>query len=509
MRKLLQLLNVYKYQLVTFTVLLIFIVFISLQYQQQVFWIRFVDEEDNLALGSYILKGEHLYTNLFSHHQPLGYYISAIVQWITHPNTMFLLIKRHREFIILWSAIWMIILTYRFRWPVVPGIMIYELSKWFLFGNLFLSESIVVYPIMYIASALLLAKQYKNIELIFIGFLTILIQLLLAPAWPYLFVSTIFLFIRTKNKSHTLRYFLSGYIPLVIIVFTFTNYLDYFHDALYINLRYYIPSSGSNLAVDLLKGIFTPVLSLLQKPDSSFSKILSLTNSLFILGSVLMLVQKKISTVLMLWIILGVLNIRYTNPGSQFYSGFHMLPWLGVLGVIVGTITTILRITLQKVYLFLLGVTVICSFYFAQEWFLQNRDINTDYYVNYSRSYDAGNMITILKSPNDRLMVIPDYWLIYWQANINHAAKQLEYYPFNAMTPELNNEIKILFYENKPEFVYMNCVMGCFGLEDYLSQYTRLYKVDAPTDLYVLPKKLDGLTQSQKKELEFHKVYWY
>src|SRR3989344_1765887 len=88
------------------------LIFLGYFYENKVFYIHFVDEEDNLVLGKYLTRGEKLYSDLFSHHQPLAYIISAGIQKTTDPNSIALLIKRHREFLIVWSAIWLLLLTW-------------------------------------------------------------------------------------------------------------------------------------------------------------------------------------------------------------------------------------------------------------------------------------------------------------------------------------------------------------------------------------------------------------
>jgi hypothetical protein len=50
---------------------------------------QFVDEADNLVLGSQILRGEHLYKDLFSHHFPFAYYWSAFVIAIAGKSIFF------------------------------------------------------------------------------------------------------------------------------------------------------------------------------------------------------------------------------------------------------------------------------------------------------------------------------------------------------------------------------------------------------------------------------------
>src|SRR5258708_38435404 len=126
------------------------LILVALFYRYHIFNHHFVDEEDNLVLGYYLTSGEKLYQDVFSHHQPFAYILSTAIQKKTQPTSVFLLIKRHREFMIFWSLIWGIFLLIRFRTLFIPILLIYELAKIYLFGNLFLADGLVVYPLLYL-----------------------------------------------------------------------------------------------------------------------------------------------------------------------------------------------------------------------------------------------------------------------------------------------------------------------------------------------------------------------
>ncbi len=46
---------------------------------QNRFWLRFVDESDNLTVGWLISKGYVLYRDTFSHHMPFPYYYAGLL----------------------------------------------------------------------------------------------------------------------------------------------------------------------------------------------------------------------------------------------------------------------------------------------------------------------------------------------------------------------------------------------------------------------------------------------
>jgi hypothetical protein len=148
---------------------LVGIILITFFYFQHLFSFRFVDEEDNLILGHFLLQGERLYSDLFSHHQPLAYILSAAIQLFTHPIEIYSLVQIHRLFMIAWSLLWVTVLLFRFRFKVIVPLLIYELSKFYLLGNLFLAESLNVYLVLYLTFFLFEKKTgYKKLEISFV-----------------------------------------------------------------------------------------------------------------------------------------------------------------------------------------------------------------------------------------------------------------------------------------------------------------------------------------------------
>ena len=152
-------------------ILLVVLIISSYFYEQKIFSFHFVDEEDNFVLGMYLNQDEKLYRDLFSHHQPFAYILSSVVQTVSNPTDIYKLVQRHREFMILWSIIWLFILTLRFGWIGPMFAFFYEFTKIYLLGNLFSSESLVVYPVIYLVVWCLSKQKNIKYEFLFLGFL--------------------------------------------------------------------------------------------------------------------------------------------------------------------------------------------------------------------------------------------------------------------------------------------------------------------------------------------------
>src|SRR4030066_1503588 len=160
--------------------------FVGYHYENKVSYVHFVDEEENVVGGKYIVAGQKLYSDIFSQHQPVAYILSAGIQKVTNPTSIFLLIKRHREFMIAWSIIWATFLIWRYGFRVAPAGFAFEVSKIFLLGNLFLAESIVIYPVLYLCGLTLTAEKIKRLEFLFAGLTAGIIVFTLSPLWPLL-----------------------------------------------------------------------------------------------------------------------------------------------------------------------------------------------------------------------------------------------------------------------------------------------------------------------------------
>ena len=175
---------IFNKRILLVSILLIFLFITSKAYLNHVFFLDFADEEENFLPGKYIFNGKKLYSDIFVQHQPTAYIISGFIQKIVNPKTISALVKVHRFSIILWSALWGIALTLRFGLPLFIAVLILELAKISLLGNLFLAESLVVYPLIYIGAYTILIKKDKFIELFFVGLLIAFVFYSLSPLWP-------------------------------------------------------------------------------------------------------------------------------------------------------------------------------------------------------------------------------------------------------------------------------------------------------------------------------------
>lgn len=471
--------------------------------------IRFVDEEENIVGGSYLLKGERLYSDIFLQHQPLTYIFSSILQKLINVNSIYLLIKTHRIAIVIWSFVWSIFLVIRFGSPLVGFIFLYELLKIYLFGNFFLAESLSVYPLVYLFSIFLFkVKKIRYLEIILIGASFSTCIFLLSNLWPVLFVLFFLMWKYRYFNKNNIYYFIFGFFSVTLIALITSSIKGYFYDLFYVNFKYYVPHPSSGADTNLFKPFLLPIISFFTKVEKTTTLYSIQISVLAIFASIISLVQKKNRGELLIpLVLLGLTGIRYVEPGLQFYRGFHLLPWFAVLILLVfyySTIAIRLNPKIKILTSLLILILIYLSITGAFKQLFVKRDINTDNYINYSRQFDYGEVVKIMKTKEDRLLVIPDDMLIYWQANINHASKYIFFYDWMYDTPEIAGDLNKLFINSPPQFIYCNCSND--KLEKYTTKYIRIKKDGKPSNLYVLDSVIKDLTKEKWDSLNYYNV---
>ncbi len=469
-------------------------------YSKKALSFRFVDEEYNFAIGKYLTKGEILYDDLITNHQPLAHILSSQVQRLTNPNSTYLVVANHRKALILWAAFWSMILIYFFNTGALIFVVLFELTKIYLLGYIFLSESLVAYPLITLFGlTVFLKRRLKPWELIFWGICFAIVLFSLLPVWPLLPLLFIQLFL--KQRPHLKRSLLSlliGFLAVFLFVLQFTSVFGYLH-YLSVNLTYTIPTYQHEFwLLIIIKSFLSPFLSFTPLPQTPTLWIIRVLSFMLIL---VFLSKHQFKKGLLLLTSLTLINIRFIYPGTEGYAGFHLLPWYAVFVFI----SSMVAVEEKKfINYFLIFLAVILSVNFARTNLFSKGDNQQEYYINYSTYTSIGEVIRVMKNPQDALFVSPDNWLIYWQSDTNHLPKLFGYYAWMAGVPKLHQQILQNFEKNPPTFFYCeNC--KSLDLEKYLPKYQELKKEGGSTYLYVLPEKIKDLNFEQKNKLNYYK----
>jgi len=82
---------------------------------------------------------------------PLMSYLSKVIQKFTSPDSIYHLLLYHTLFLFILTILSGVILIFRFKWVGLAFVLLYESFNIYLFGDRFLAEGVIVYPIVYLA----------------------------------------------------------------------------------------------------------------------------------------------------------------------------------------------------------------------------------------------------------------------------------------------------------------------------------------------------------------------
>ena len=488
-------------QFLPLVLLIVWLGLVYFLYRPNIFSIRFGDEEDNFLLGKLLLNGEKIYSQLFAHHQPLGYVLSATVQFVTHPDNLVSLVNRHREFLWLWSGFWTGLAVVIFGWPALIFSLAYEFPKRFLFGDEFLSESLAAYPLIFLLLFCLEGQRLNTKgKAILIGLAWGIVALLLMPLWPalaFLMVAIFVLLFKNKKIREFLPYIFSGGFAIVLVVLPFIDLDKYLYDFFYINSAYYIPFATSPGEGTSLMGFLAPITAFIAPgANNEMLWVIRIFSAVLGVNLIYLLYKRRLWQVIFIFVSLGLINLRYTAPGKVFYNGFHTLPWFACLTLVISYLS-------WKQWKVIMVVIVATSFFLPKSEVLRRSNPARDFHVNYSQSFDVAQAINAIGNPSDTIFAAPGDWLVYWQSRPKHASFMLNYYGWMPRVPALKNEVETMFDTRLPTFFYCNEDCRTMGLEPRLNSYTELFRDGIQTGLFIQPKSLESLSSDQKQKLKF------
>jgi len=472
---------------------------------------KFVDEDEHMAIGYLMLDHSYrLYTDVSANHQPIVYLASYMVQKISQPDNLVMLIRRHRQAIVFFSLFWAMVMVIRFGLQGLLFVMGFEIVKYALLGNEFLAESLAVYPFSYLVGSqleLALTKVWLREDL-FLGIVSALTGLTLLPLLPAIGVLLLYRYVVAQ-----VAYWKDGLlgIGLVIVgIFSWINFHDYFRETWINNWLYAMPRlSQMTELYDYLKLWLYPFMSFFD--PSGWLNIWIITIALgwlLLFFSSLYLKEKSLTWLIIAFFLFwGLVNARVIKPGVSIYAGFHLLPWLaiGMMGVIFISMTILLPQWRRKykatVIVFFVTLLLYLSLH-TQSPIRAAVDPETENYIQYTPLYQAGQVISSMKNEGDRLMVLPHEALLFWLTQLSPAGRQVTYYEWQFHAPGQQEDYLRVISHEYPEFIQYTDDNSSYkeSMERLLSREYRL--VFENPNLYVLTTKLDNLTSEQREVID-------
>lgn len=499
-----------------FLFLLIFFAAITKIYYERVGSFSFGDEWNNFTAAFFMLKGRMLYSHIFYNHQVLPVYISYLIQRLFHPKTMYALVLYHRMFIVLFSFTMDLFLIFRFKKNGILFVLFYESTKFYLFGNLFLAESLIVQPVVYmfgIAWEKIQKIRISRLDLILSAVFCWFIVFTREPYVPLVVIlyGTILF---EKNIHRINKYSIGVFILLcaLMIIPLYKSFYDYFFQVIVFNLTITLSRQivGQGAGIDLAKVFFYPILIFFDGKWNYFRNILIELDSIFLLLLfVFTLFLKRIKETFFVLFILGLAGIRFIPPGVVFYDAFHMLQWWGVF--IFGIILLIAELHKNKKFetfhhflLCSVCLILIYTIFSSGSFIWEKVNKQEEFTRNYAHYYINAEVIRLLSNPKNTLFADQWDYFIHWHANLDSSYE----YAIYSFTTKGYERYRIarenMFRTNPPDFYYTFCAKNEFFSKllpkDSFKDYAQLYRDSRPSCLYVRSAILSGINKSQWME---------
>ncbi len=479
------------------------------------------DECFKYVSGYFMLQGRTLYSQIYFNHQMLMAYLSALLQGILHPQSIYYLVLEHRLFVFFFGIIMDILLIARFGLPAVGFAIVFEATKFFYMGSLFLAESLLAYPLVYLFSFAwqkLMKKKVFTLDYVFAAIFTWAIVFLREPAiLAALFLYGAILFCKDTLRRRLLS-FLIFFVLSAITLFS-VPLLDYINQVWTYNAQTVFSAevNAQHIAgFGIVEVFLYPIFILLSGKWGFVREILIGIDILFIISFMALVVKgRKIKAAIFLLIALGLTNFRVVPPGTAFYEAFHMLPWYALFTFITFSLLkeAFLLQTKKKLKygLIVIALLVICYPLISSKSFIWDKvDGDRDFKLGFDTYYIYGEAIKQLAKPGDTLYVEGWNELIYWQANLSSAYKYSISSAYGTI-PKFTDARRDMFSNNPPDFYYTFCSgkKRYFGfLPDIrIKDYTELIYVNQPSCLFIKKSKLAYITLKQRENLNVLRFY--
>lgn len=465
------------------------------------------DECMNYLAGDFILQGKVLYGQYFFPHQMLMPYLSSLIQFLLHPQSIYYLVLYHRMFIFFFAILMDILIILRFRKVGLGFVLFFETTKFYFMGSLFLPESVVAYLLVYLFGLTwtrLTGKKLSSFDYILSGLFTWAAVFMREPYIPVAIIMyAIILWGGIKTKAKLLSLAIFSFLSFVTLVFT--DLQNYFYQVWFVNFRHILGSSSGNKIgiAEMFKIFLYPVYIFMDGKWNFLRNILMGLSTIFLLSSGILITRfKKIKLVIVALLILGFSNSRFVAPGVVFYEAFHMLVWYGLF--IMLTLLLIKELYVCKanrlisgffvaVFSFLCILSVLPGSFFEENIHGNALYRDSEFRIEFDRFYVSGEAIRLISDKGDTLFV--DLWndLIYWQAKLNSSYKYTNYWGQEAVFPIFKNARLEMFHNNPPDFYYYACSDKQYAsllLPEFVANdYVQLYYINKPSCLYIKKTK--------------------
>lgn len=475
------------------------------------------DDCFNFIAGYFMLRDKALYSEIFFNHQPLMAYISYFIQSVSYSENIYAFVLVHRQFIMIFSFLMSLFIVLRFRLVGFLFVLFYELSKFYLFGDRFLAEGIIVYPFVYMMG--LLWNKYTNTKLSRYDYIlsAIFAWFIIFMREPYaplaLFISLLLLWGKSLSVNKNIAVLI--FLILTLVTLSSLPIKEYIFNVVTVNFTTVLKSEsqGNNLlGLGILKVFFYPVFVFFEGKWNMFRYFIIGLSLLFLFLFVfLVFFRRRFKLGGIVFLVLGFANVRAVTPGQIFYEAFHMLPWYGLFIMIIFLMMKELYILKKNLTLFpaIVALGLIVYIIASPNSYIHDEiDTHVAFITNFGKELQIGEVVRALSEPGDTLFLDGADDLIYWQSKLLSPYKYSWYTSSMQVFPIYRAERLKMFSTTPPDFYYRFCTkqeIPTFSLPmKYRSDYVRLHSFGKPTCLYVKKTKIPQISNDQwKKAKEF------
>lgn len=462
------------------------------------------DDCFNIAGGYFIGLGKRLYSDFFFNHQPIPAYISWAIQTIYQPQSIYELIYRHRMTLIYFFMIADALLVLRFGFAGFAFAMLYETTKGYQFGERFLAEAMIVYPIVYLWGIIMSLTNRQRLHWVESILTAVAAWFIVFSREPYVPLG-LFLFgvcLWYAGKARNIALILFSLLSVGTIMFH--NPADYWWNVVVANAQ---SVAGAEIRAQNLAGV--GILSIFTYPFSVFwggiwnqFRMIEAGVSALLVGLLGWLAFRRQWRVLAVTIIaLGLGNIRQVAPATLYYGAFHHMVWYALLIAVV-TFVIPAKAGIQKLLSWFVFFAIVGYAIFSPESYLRERvDRTAEFQIGYSHYSTQGEIIRRLSKPDHTMFIEEWDELIYWQAKRPSAFRYMWWSSTLAHVPQYR-DAKAAMWKNSPPDFYV----GLCGREDgtkislpaiVADQYLRLTQNGKPSCVFIRQEVARTITEDQ------------
>lgn len=474
------------------------------------------DDCFNYMGGYFLLAGKRLFSEVFFNHMPLMAYISSAIQFVTKPDSLYMLLYQHRMFMIYAAIVSDIVLVLRFGFAGFGFAVLYESTKGFLFGERFLAEGLIIYPVAYLFGVSwerLRGKRIAFFELLVTAILTWFVVFMREPYIP-LAVALFAVIIWSKRAIVASRLTVVFLIALSLLMIFAHDHSEFWFNVVTVNMQSVMATeaAAANLrGLGILQIFLYPFTVYFGGQWNMFRLVeASLAGVLILVGLLAYIrVPAYRRRVVFAFLILGLANVRPVVPGTVYYGMFHHIQWYGL--AIIALLFLLEDLWNRRIFrAFVTGSIVlfaaICIWMLVSPGSYLGERVNrqTEITTNYAQYYAPGETVRRLSDEKDTLFL--EEWddLIYWQAKRLSPYRYAWYTSVMPQFEKYRSAREEMFEKNPPTFYYGKCTGDALSsLPKYEEKnYIRLQAAGKPSCLWVLRTKYDNITPDQWRSVE-------